>query len=326
MEKEIQLENNTEALLLFGQRDRNLRKLREDLGIKVVVRGDVIRLSGLEKDVLAGYRALRDVLANIRNGRSVEEIVIRAPNVDARSPEDPAKAPPKPGHFRFPSLGEPVEPRSPGQLDYLKAIEKNDVVFCVGPAGTGKTYLAVAMGVSYIRRGAFRKIVLVRPAVEAGEKLGFLPGDFQAKVNPYLRPIYDALGDFFEVAQLEKYLEREVFEIVPLAFMRGRTLNDSFIILDEAQNTKVPQMKMFLTRMGVRSKSVITGDVTQIDLGPDVTSGLVHAVEALGDVQGISVCHMTRTDIVRHRLVKDIVEAYRLSEADESRLSVEGEV
>jgi phosphate starvation-inducible PhoH-like protein len=203
-----------------------------------------------------------------------------------------------------------IAPKTAGQADYVEAIRKNDLVFCRGPAGCGKTYLAVAMALNALRKEAVRKIVLVRPAVEAGERLGFLPGDMLAKVNPFLRPLLDAMTDMLSYEQVRRYMEADVIEIVPLAFMRGRTLNDTFIILDEGQNTTLTQMKMFLTRMGEGSKIVVTGDVTQSDLPPDVKSGLSDAINRLGHIESVAVVDLTGADIVRHKLVREIVAAY----------------
>ena len=204
--------------------------------------------------------------------------------------------------------------RSEGQEAYIQAIQRNEIVFCIGPAGTGKTFLAVRMAISFLRDGGIRKLVLCRPAVEAGEKLGFLPGDFQAKINPYLRPLYDALNDILEYDQVKRYLEREIIEILPLAYMRGRTLNNSFIILDEGQNTSIAQMKMFLTRMGMGSRIVVNGDVTQVDLPEGLPSGLIHAQKIIRDIPGIAWIEMQKADIVRHPLVRRIVEAYEGAE------------
>ena len=206
--------------------------------------------------------------------------------------------------------GQTIRPKTEGQAGYIKAIKENDLIFCIGPAGTGKTYLAVSLALSTMKSGYLKKIVLARPAVEAGERLGFLPGDIQAKVNPYLRPLYDALADMIEIGQVKKYIENDLIEILPLAFMRGRTLNDSFIILDEAQNCTVKQMKTFLTRFGIRTKIVVTGDITQVDLPAGVKSGLIDVQEKLKGVPGVDFVYLTGKDIVRHRLVRDIVEAY----------------
>ncbi len=245
-------------------------------------------------------------------------------------PEKPAPAPPVgPGA----SDSQPVErkeshdpalssqaleglARSRGQEAYVRAILQNEMVFCIGPAGTGKTFLAVRMAVSFLREGEIKKIILCRPAVEAGEKLGFLPGDFQAKINPYLRPLYDALNDILDYDQVKRYLEREIIEILPLAYMRGRTLNSAFIILDEGQNTSISQMKMFLTRMGMSSRIVVNGDVTQVDLPEGMPSGLIHAHKIIRDISGIAWIELQKTDIVRHPLVRKIVEAYEGGEAN----------
>ncbi len=216
-----------------------------------------------------------------------------------------------------------VKAKTTGQRDYINAIRKNDVVFCIGPAGTGKTYLSVAMAISALKNEVVKKIVLARPAVEAGEKLGFLPGDVQAKVNPYLRPLYDALGNMMDTAQVKKFLENDLIEILPLAFMRGRTLNDSFVILDEAQNCTTKQMKTFLTRLGVRSKIVVTGDITQIDLPGDDESGLIDARNKLDKIPGIAFMHLHKSDIIRHRLVKDIVDAYEKTSGIEDKPAAE---
>ncbi|TVM01034.1 MAG: phosphate starvation-inducible protein PhoH [Candidatus Brocadia sp. WS118] len=205
-----------------------------------------------------------------------------------------------------------IKPKTEGQAHYIEAIKKNDLVFCIGPAGTGKTYLAVAMALSFLKSGRIRRIVLARPAVEAGEKLGYLPGDIKAKVNPYLRPLYDAIADMMDVGHVKKYLESDLIEILPLAYMRGRTLNDAFIILDEAQNCTVKQMKTFLTRLGVKSKVVVTGDITQVDLPGGELSGLIDVQERLMSVKNISFVYLTKADIIRHKLVQDIVDAYEL--------------
>ncbi|MBI4600968.1 MAG: PhoH family protein [Planctomycetes bacterium] len=268
--------------------------------------------------------------------RSVEQLA-RAAEAEAA---DPAPAPPPPGTAGDGTApaeapaAPPAEPsvlehgaaladlrrtchalaRSKGQETYVQAILQNEIVFCIGPAGTGKTYLAVHMGVSFLRQGIIRKIILCRPAVEAGERLGFLPGDFQAKIHPYLRPLYDALNDLLDYDQVKRYLEREIIEVIPLAYMRGRTLNSAFIILDEGQNSTIPQMKMFLTRMGMSSRIVVNGDVTQVDLPEGAPSGLIHARKIIREIKGIAWIEMQKMDIVRHPLVRKIVEAYEGAE------------
>ncbi|MHC4663146.1 MAG: PhoH family protein [Planctomycetota bacterium] len=309
METIIKLESYEEARLLFGPGDVNLRKVREHFGVKVVARGDFIRLTGDQQAVEAGTSVIESLIDRIREGEitipgqamlAIEDMLI---NLTAPGRLAGQKGP---GKYL-------VEPRTKGQTEYLKAMEENEIVFCIGPAGTGKTYLAVMMAVTYLKAGHVQKIVLVRPAVEAGEKLGFLPGDFQAKVSPYLRPLYDALYDLLDFELVRKYRERDVIEIVPLAYMRGRTLNRAFIILDEAQNTTHMQMKMFLTRMGERSRIVVTGDITQIDLPKREESGLLKARKILTDIPGINFTYLKKRDIVRHRLVQDIVAAYERS-------------
>ncbi|MHC4601508.1 MAG: PhoH family protein [Planctomycetota bacterium] len=311
-EVHIQLESGSEALALCGRQDRNLKKIREILRVKIVLRNGTLKIQGESTDVQRCSGIVQELLRRIRKGEAPDEDevtrLLRGGGAPAEDGEE---------SFRVQALRRAVKPRSEGQRRYIEAIQAHDIVFVVGPAGTGKTYLAVAAGIKVLRAGEARKLILARPAVEAGEKLGFLPGDFHAKVDPYLRPLYDALEDFLEPAQIRKYIEREIFEVIPMAFMRGRTLNHAFIILDEAQNTTVKQMKMFLTRLGGRSKAIITGDITQIDLPPAKRSGLVHALETLNDVSGIGSIRLSGDDIVRHRLVRDIVDAYRVAEEKE---------
>jgi len=302
----ITFDNQKEALAVLGSHDRNLRLIREALGVAVVVRDGVVRVEGDQEQVeLAAcvVGELRQVALARGQVRSadVERVLDRLAHGAPSQAEGAIEV------FRRDMA---VSPRSEGQKAYVQAIRDHDLVFAVGPAGTGKTYLAVAMAVAALKRGLFRKIVLARPAVEAGERLGFLPGDPQEKVNPYLRPLYDALADMIDYALMRRFTERDLIEVAPLAYMRGRTLNRAFVILDEAQNTSRLQMKMFLTRLGARSKAVITGDVTQIDLPPGEVSGLVHAQRLLSAIDGISFCFLSRADIVRHRLVQDIVDAY----------------
>jgi phosphate starvation-inducible PhoH-like protein len=299
---------------LFGPGDQHLRRIREALGIDVVVRGDQLKLQGQAEHVQHGVdviRALQEVVG--RQGRLDEEDLRRAlgpggTNGTAGTGSNGTAEPTAP--IAAIEKVQRVKPRTPGQAEYVDAIRHHDLVFCRGPAGCGKTYLAVAMAVAALRQERVRKIVLVRPAVEAGERLGFLPGDMLAKVNPYLRPLLDALHDILDYDTVKLYMEKDVVEVVPMAFMRGRTLNHTFIILDEAQNTTITQMKMFLTRMGQDSKIVVTGDTTQIDLPPEVPSGMIDAWGRLGHISGVAQVELTTRDIVRHRLVKEIVAAY----------------
>ncbi len=308
-ERQIDVTSGAEALALFGRQDRHLKRICGALDVKVVLREGRVRILGDDENVSTCQAVLEAMLERIRAGEIPDEEDVEALlRGDRPAPRENGEP------FAVQALHRSVKPRSPGQREYLDAIRDHDIVFVYGPAGTGKTYLAVAAGIREMRQGVRRRLVLTRPAVEAGEKLGFLPGDFQAKVNPYLRPLYDALADFLPPSEIRRYLEGETFEVVPLAFMRGRTLNEGFIILDEAQNTTIKQMKMFLTRLGARSKAIVTGDITQIDLPPSRTSGLVHALETLADVEGIATVRLTDEDIVRHRLVRDIVDAYRLAE------------
>ena len=344
--------------LVFGHRDRHLRKVRDELGLSAVLRGEELRLRGDREQVRHGKAVFEELARLARRGGRVETADVRraldgefagpAPAADGAAgsvpfaptrPVSPSPlggarrtggtprpggagraggAPPSgDGEPRTGAAGVPlfeksreVKPRTEGQANYVRAIREKDLVLCTGPAGCGKTYLAVAMAIHALRTDRVRKIVLARPAVEAGEKLGFLPGDMLAKVNPYLRPLLDALNDMLDYEQVRRYMSKDMIEVVPLAFMRGRTLNNTFMILDEAQNATVTQMKMFLTRMGEESKIVVTGDVTQFDLPDDVPSGLKDAVDRLGAVEGVGAVKLGRADIVRHRLVRDIVRAY----------------
>lgn len=326
-EARLEFNDHDQIRTLFGDRDRHLRLIRDELGIDIVLRDGVVRIFGDEPQVRRGREVFESLAGVLRkSGRIRDNDVWEAlgsrraePPVKEAEPspasEERTSEPSKGGGYgdRVVDLferGRRVRPKTPGQDDYLKAIEKNDLVFCIGPAGCGKTYLAVAAAINALRREQVRKIVLVRPAVEAGEKLGFLPGDMLAKVNPYLRPLLDSLNDMLDFEQTQRYMSRDMIEIVPLAFMRGRTLNDTFIILDEGQNTTLTQMKMFLTRMGAGSRIVVTGDVTQLDLPENVQSGLTDAVERLAAIDGVAVVRLGREDIVRHRLVREIVHAY----------------
>ncbi|MBI4575193.1 MAG: PhoH family protein [Planctomycetes bacterium] len=307
MDLTLRLESHREAAHLFGSRDRNLRLLRERLGVAVHARNGTLRIEGETGAVETASRCLGRALDRIRSGEELApEAFERLLELEARAP-DPARA--AVASVLAPAL-EGLRVRSAGQASYVETILSHELSFAIGPAGTGKTFLAVAMAVRALREGEVRRICLVRPAVEAGEKLGFLPGDIQAKVNPYLRPLYDALNELLDYDQVRRYLEREIIEIVPLAYMRGRTLNRAFIILDEAQNTTPTQMLMFLTRMGEASRIVVTGDLTQVDLPKGQKSGLRHAQRLLGRVPGIAFVTLSKADIVRHPLVTQIVEAY----------------
>jgi phosphate starvation-inducible PhoH-like protein len=295
---------------LFGSFDRHLRLIEEAFGVRVAARGDDVSLSGPPKAVRQAERVVANLASLVAEGVTVgAEDVEHAIRIAREDPNLSVKGLlvegiPVPSKRRF------IVPKTPTQRDYVNAIRKSDLVLGIGPAGTGKTYLAMAMGVAALTRREVNRIILARPAVEAGEKLGFLPGDMYAKVNPYLRPLHDALYDMMEVDRANRLVERGEIEIAPLAFMRGRTLNDSFIILDEAQNATSEQMKMFLTRLGFNSKAVITGDITQIDLPTERTSGLVEIQEILSNIDGISFVYFSDKDVVRHRLVQEIVKAY----------------
>ena len=306
MERTFQLASGEYRRLVFGPRDKHLRMVREAFAVRVTAREGILRLAGAAEAVRQTETVLEELDRMAADGQVVSERevqqVIDTVARSGRGPEALA--------IEVYTSGRPIRPQTPGQLAYCRAIEKNDLVFCIGPAGTGKTYLAVAMTVQALKKGQIQRVVLVRPAVEAGERLGFLPGDLEAKVNPYLRPLLDALHDMMGFKQVRALMETDVIEIIPLAYMRGRTLNDATIILDEAQNTTTAQMKMFLTRMGMRSKMVVTGDITQVDLPEGTKSGLVDAWEKLSGIDGIEFHEMTRRDIVRHRLVQEIVNAY----------------
>jgi len=308
MKKNIELTRDIETL--FGTRDENLHVLEDGLNINIDLRSDRIELEGAPRDVaraeqlFADYEHLRKTGHQFVNGdlSSMLRVVVGDPNATLRGLAEAG---------RQRSFGRrTVQPKSPNQRRYLEAIEKHDMVFGVGPAGTGKTYLAVAMAISALLNKQVNRIILARPAVEAGERLGFLPGTLQEKIDPYLRPLYDALFDMLEPERVERYLEKNVIEIAPIAFMRGRTLNDSFVILDEAQNTTSEQMKMFVTRLGFNSKAVITGDITQIDLPTARRSGLIEAVDILEGVNGLAFVHFDESDVVRHHLVQRIIRAY----------------
>jgi phosphate starvation-inducible PhoH-like protein len=301
---------------LFGSFDENLRTLEAALKVRLKTSGHDVVVEGAADDVARAEHVLGQLAALLRDGyrfergdvRTAAELLIQNPAVELQ--EYFLK-----GSARLVGRRQ-VVPKSVTQRRYLDAIEQDDIVFGVGPAGTGKTYLAIAQAVAYLLAKRVTRIILARPAVEAGEKLGFLPGDLQEKVNPYLRPLYDALYDMLDVERVERMLERGVIEVAPIAFMRGRTLNDSFVILDEAQNTTSEQMKMFLTRLGFGSKAVVTGDITQIDLPPGRTSGLIEALKVVGGIEGIATIYFDERDVVRHGLVQLIVRAYEAQAGD----------
>ncbi|MBI2923295.1 MAG: PhoH family protein [Planctomycetes bacterium] len=327
VERTLGVQDRDELVGLLGAGDRHARAVRDAIGVNITARDGEVKISGQALKVEKAYRVLERMLEIVREEgwvapEKVEEFISEEGQVErlAVNEEDPGR------EFVERRRKEGVEmsrrgakfgPRSGGQGSYIEAIREHDISFCIGPAGTGKTYIAVAMAVEALKTGRVRRIVLARPAVEAGERLGFLPGDIQAKVNPYLRPLYDALNAILETGQLKRLLDAEVVEIVPLAYMRGRTLDDAFIILDEAQNTTPEQMKMFLTRMGTGSKIVVTGDITQVDLPLGKSSGLMEAQSILPSIHGVSFIYLTRADIVRHPLVQKIVDAYE--RLDESR-------
>ena len=295
---------------LYGSLDENLRSLETALGVRLKTSGSEIVIEGDDRAVLGAERVLAQLGALLRGGyRFARGDVKTAAQLIQQNPQVELQEYFLRGNARMAGRKQ-VAPKSVTQRRYLEAIEQYDIVFGVGPAGTGKTYLAMAQAVSFLLAKRVTRIVLARPAVEAGEKLGFLPGDLQEKVNPYLRPLYDALHDMLDVDRVDRLLERGVIEVAPIAFMRGRTLNDAFVILDEAQNTTSEQMKMFLTRLGFGSKAVVTGDVTQIDLAPGRTSGLVEALKVVKDIDGIGILFFDERDVVRHSLVQQIVKAY----------------
>ncbi|MEP9412168.1 MAG: PhoH family protein [Candidatus Brocadia sp.] len=292
--------------MLYGSHDRHLRLVRDAFQVHLVARHGLLKLEGEKEQVDTSREVLNKLLEIVRSTGRLDLEDVEQAILDAKCEAGDESV----QTIDVFQKGLFIKPKTDGQTKYIEAIKKNDLVFCIGPAGTGKTYLAVAMALSFLKSGRIRRIVLARPAVEAGEKLGYLPGDIKAKVNPYLRPLYDAIADMMDVGHVKKYLETDLIEILPLAYMRGRTLNDSFIILDEAQNCTVKQMKTFLTRLGIKSKVVVTGDITQVDLPAGEMSGLIDVQERLMNISNISFVYLTKADIIRHRLVQDIVDAY----------------
>jgi len=310
----LTFDDNTLLLNLCGERNANLKLIEEALQAKLNLRGDRITLIGEESEVKLAQRVLEELYGLLSEGYPLypsdvnHAIQILSGNFKARLRDIFLDS------VYVTSKKRVITPKSLAQKEYIDAIRTYDIVFGIGPAGTGKTYLAMATAVAALNAGEINRVILVRPAVEAGEKLGFLPGDLVEKVNPYVRPLYDALHDMIDFEQTSTLLQRGVIEVAPLAFMRGRTLNDCFVILDEAQNTTPEQMKMFLTRLGISSKAVITGDITQIDLPNGTRSGLIETVEILTDVEGLKFVYFTDKDVIRHRLVQDIIKAYERAE------------
>lgn len=307
------------AVSLFGSFDENVKQIEKEYGVNVISRGSELKVTGDVEDVNKATRAINGLLTLINKGEALSpqnvRYVISLVNEDSEEKLSEMTG----DCVCVTAKGKPVKPKTLGQKKYIEAIRNNTITLGVGPAGTGKTYLAVAMAVTAFRAKEVNRIILTRPAVEAGERLGFLPGDLQQKVDPYLRPLYDALFDMLGAESFQKYQERGSIEVAPLAYMRGRTLDDSFIILDEAQNTTKEQMKMFLTRLGFNSKMVVTGDITQIDLPDGKKSGLMQAMKILKNIPDIAVNEFTEKDVVRHKLVQDIIKAYEKSEEGRKR-------
>ncbi|MBQ9167993.1 MAG: PhoH family protein [Oscillospiraceae bacterium] len=314
IERIVNADRVEDLIAVFGSFDENIKKIEEELQVYIVNRGTDLKVSGDEEHVDKAVRTLEGLLSLASKGESIDEQRVRYLITLVQEGNDDQVSKIAEDVVCITAKGKPIKAKTVGQQTYMKAIQKNTITIGVGPAGTGKTYLAVAAAVAAFRERTVNRIILTRPAVEAGERLGFLPGDLQNKVDPYLRPLYDALYDMLGAETFQKYQERGSIEVAPLAYMRGRTLDDSFIILDEAQNTTREQMKMFLTRLGFGSKIVITGDVTQIDLPDDKVSGLKDAIRVLENVKDIAICKLTSADVVRHALVQQIINAYEKAE------------
>lgn len=310
VERIVNAERLEDVITVFGSFDENIKRIEDALGVRIINRGTDMKVSGDEEMADKAVRTLEGLLALASKGETIDEQRVRYLITLVSEGNEQQVSQMTKDVVCITAKGKPIKAKTVGQQTYMKAIAKNTVTIGVGPAGTGKTYLAVAAAVAAFRERTVNRIVLTRPAVEAGERLGFLPGDLQTKVDPYLRPLYDALYDMLGAETFQKYQERGSIEVAPLAYMRGRTLDDSFIILDEAQNTTREQMKMFLTRLGFGSKIVITGDITQIDLPDDKTSGLKDAIRVLDGVKDIAICRLTSADVVRHALVQEIINAY----------------
>ena len=314
IERVVNADRVEDMIAIFGSFDENIKRIEEALNVTIINRGVELKVSGDEEQVDKAVRTLEGLLSLASKGETIDEQRVRYLITLVQEGNDDQVTKMAEDVVCITANGKPIKAKTVGQQTYMKAIQKNTITIGVGPAGTGKTYLAVAAAVAAFRERTVNRIILTRPAVEAGERLGFLPGDLQNKVDPYLRPLYDALYDMLGAETFQKYQERGSIEVAPLAYMRGRTLDDSFIILDEAQNTTREQMKMFLTRLGFGSKIVITGDVTQIDLPDDKVSGLKDAIHVLENVKDIAICKLTSADVVRHALVQQIINAYEKAE------------
>ena len=320
IERMINVERVDDLISVFGSFDENTRRIEEALNVRIINRGTDLKITGDEERVDKAAKTLESLLSLASRGETIDEQRVRYLITLVNEGNEQLVNQWGKDVVCITAKGKPIKAKTVGQQTYMKAILKNTVTIGVGPAGTGKTYLAVAAAVAAFRERTVNRIILTRPAVEAGERLGFLPGDLQNKVDPYLRPLYDALYDMLGAETFQKYQERGSIEVAPLAYMRGRTLDDSFIILDEAQNTTREQMKMFLTRLGFGSKIVITGDVTQIDLPDDKVSGLKDAIRVLGGVKDIAICRLTSADVVRHALVQEIINAYERADSKKTEI------
>ena len=319
IEQVLQIEKIEQVLILFGNADQNAKIIEEHFGVHLVCRGTEVKITGESEAVSKAQRTVDTLLAMIAKDGTLSEQNVRYVITLVEQGSEQSMVQMNNSCIAVTVKGKPVKPKTLGQKKYTDAIQNNTITFGIGPAGTGKTYLAVAMAVRAFRDEQVSRIILTRPAVEAGEKLGFLPGDLQDKVDPYLRPLYDAMFDMMGPENFQRNMEKGCIEVAPLAYMRGRTLDDSFIILDEAQNTTPEQMKMFLTRMGFNSKAIVTGDVTQIDLPNAGRSGLIEAVKVLKNIDDIAIMRLTEKDVVRHKLVQDIITAYERYHNKEAR-------
>lgn len=326
-EQKYHLNSKTSPVSFYGKNEEHIALIEQTFNSRLIPRGSEIKIIGIPEEVNTVFEILKDLETTLKknNRLSIKDVTTTIQIYQGDSFESDkvnSVTTLQSGDFAVSTISKIIKPKSPQQENLIKAIFNNDLVFVTGPAGTGKTYLAVAMAAHFLKIGAIKKIVLSRPAVEAGESLGFLPGDFKEKIDPYLKPLYDALAEMVPKDVLRKHFEYENIEVLPLAYMRGRTLNNAFVILDEAQNSTFMQMKMFLTRLGLNSKAVVTGDITQVDLHPDKQSGLISSIQVLKDVDKIEFVAMSEKDVVRHPLVKDIIDAYdRFAASDKKKKS-----